>query len=271
MKAKNKGGSLKWFMISAILSVLIAVFSAVGMGYYLFGNLLGDSEVIRIPDFVGQRFDNIGSFDKIDIKSEPIFSDDVPAGKVISQSPYGGAKRKIADGEKYTVRLTVSLGKEAKIIPDLKNYKYTDAAAALRTLGARIKIVSVYDDRIERDIVLRTSPEVGESIENGDTVTLFVSRNHVHSPVSVKNFVGMTLEDAAAEMLADGLILGDVAEEYSYVYPKGQVISQSIKPESVVAYGSRVDIAVSLGERKEELHPFRGEYTEDNGELNGID
>jgi serine/threonine-protein kinase len=271
MKSQNKDNSIKKLAVLALASVLVAVIAAVGSGYYLFGDLFGEREVIEIPDFVGQRSDAIGEFDNLTIEREAVFSDNVREGRVISQFPYGGAKRKIADGEKYTVKLTVSLGKELKTVPELKNYKYTDAAAALRSLGAKIKIVSVYDDGIEKDTVLRTSPKAGEGIEAGDTVTLFVVRNHIHAPVCVKDFVGMPLDRATTELLAEGLTLGEITGEYSDSAAKGEVISQRLKQGSLVPYGSRVDIVVSKGKGPETLHPFRGQNKEENGETDGID
>jgi serine/threonine-protein kinase len=249
-------------VIFALASVTVAVLTAIGIFAFFFMNREGERKTIEIPMLEGRRFDGIENFDDIKIESEPIFSDDVPEGIVISQIPYGGAKRKIAEDEKYTVKLTVSLGKERSAVPELKNYKYASAAAALRTVGAKIRIVSVYDDKIESDLVLRTSPVAGESIERGDTVTIFVSRNHRNKPVRVKDFVGMSLEEASSEILADGLLLGEIKGESVTHCPKGEVTWQSIEPESLVLYGSRIDIAVSEGDNKEELHPFRGQITE---------
>lgn len=271
MKAKNRNTSIKGLVIFALASVLIAAFSAIGSIYYLFGDIFSEREIIEIPDFVGQKADNIGEFDRLKIEREAVFSDEIGEGRVIAQIPCGGAKRKLAENEKYTVRLTVSLGKKLKRVPKLENYKYTDAAAALRSLGAQIKIVSVYDDRVEKDRVLRSLPEAGESIETGDTVTLFVSRNHVHAPVSVEDYAGLHLDEATLEILSSGLTLGEIANEYSDIFREGEVISQSLKKGSVVPYGSRIDIVVSKGNRPETIHPFRDQYKKENGEINGID
>ena len=267
----KRNTSIKPFIIIALMSVVAVVLTATGAAYYLFGDVFAEREVIEIPDLVGKRADNIGDLSSIYIEREPVFSDAVAEGRVISQFPRGGAKRKLADGEKCTVKLTVSLGKELKTVPQLKNYKYTDAAAVLRSLGAKIKIVSVYDDKIEGDRVLRTLPESGESIEIGDTVTLFVSRNHIHAPISVRSFVGLPLEEATLEILSDGLLLGNITREYSDTVAEGKVISQSIGEGSTVLYGCRIDIVVSEGKKTEALHPFRGQYKKENGEINGID
>jgi serine/threonine-protein kinase len=227
--------SIKKSVLLAFISFAVLVVAALGALYYLFP-YRSQREMIEIPCLVGKRLDDIGELDRIELVREPAFSDDVPEGEVISQFPYGGAKRKLADGEKYTVKLTVSIGKELQIVPNLQNYQYSDAAAALRTIGAKIKIVSVYDDEKERDLVLRTLPEAGERIERGQTVTLFVSRNHIHGSVCVKDFTGMPQSDAVTEMLAQGLALGKIKQEYSDEYDVGVVISQSVKKGSYVLH-----------------------------------
>lgn len=256
MKPYTEDNSIKRLAIFATISFAVAVLVGIGVFCFFFVELGGERETIEIPEFVGQRFENVGSYDDIRIESQPIFSSDVPEGVIISQEPYGGAKRKIAEGEKCVVKLTVSLGEETKKIPDLKNYKYTDAAAALRSLGAKIKIVSVFDDISESDRVLRTLPEAGKTIEKGDKVTLFVSRRHAREEICVKSFRNMTLDEAATAILAQGLSLGEVTREYRIGYSYGKVVSQSVEAGSVVSYGTPIDIVIN--ENPFEQYPFRG-------------
>lgn len=257
MRARSEEKTLKKLKIAAVVSFLITILTAVGVFCYLFVDFGKKREIIEIPELVGRRFDEIGEIGGIRIESEPIFSDEVPDGEVISQTPYGGAKRKLAKGDRYTVRLTVSMGRETASVPNLEGYRYTEAAAALRSMDAKIRIVSIYDDEIERDIVLRTSPTAGERIARGDTVTLFVSRKHIQAPVCVKDLVGMNKEEAVISILESGLALGEIVQEKSGKYPVGTVVSQSILPGSYVLYGTKIDIKISAEEDQEELHPFR--------------
>lgn len=268
MKSKIFDKSVKRLGIAAIISLSVALLAVVGVSLYLLGDMGNERELIVIPEYVGQRSDSISGSENITIESEPVFSNDVPAGEVIAQFPYGGAKRKLKNGEKCVVKLTVSLGKESKSVPQVKNFKYVDAASALRKIGARIRIVSVYDDSIEPEMVLRTSPAVGEKIESGDTVTLFVSRNHVRGSVCVKDFVGMSREEAVSELLSQGLTLGEINEAVSEDYPHGAVISQSITPQSYVLYGTKIYLTVNAGEWDDVLHPFRKDIIGKNGEIN---
>ena len=266
VKKENKGFRNLVFGAVASCGVLALVVGCVFA--YFSAELYGEREVIEIPSFVGKRFADVADVNGIRLESELVFSSDVPEGEIISQFPYAGARRKIVEGEEYTVTLTVSAGKQENRLPYLEGYKYTSAAAVLRSMGAEIRIVSVYDDEKERDVVLYTSPRAGADIERGDTVTLFVSRNHIHGSVQVKSFVGLPLDEAATEILAQGLTLGEIKQEYSDEHDAGVVISQSISEGSYVLHGSAIDLTVSAGKKTERLHPFRGDITEENGEIN---
>lgn len=267
MRSEGKYNSLKKLKIAATVSVLISILTAGGVFCYLFVDFGEERRLIEIPELVGRSFNDIGEIDGIRLESEPIFSSDAPEGEVVSQTPYGGARRKVADGEKYTVRVTVSLGKETVSVPKLEGFGYTDAAAALRKMGAKIKIVSVYDDEKDHDVVLRTLPKAGERIGCGESVTLFVSRKHMRGSVAVKNFVGMTKEEAALSILEQGLALGEISAEKNGKYPVGRVASQSILPGSYVLHGTEIDISISA-EAVEDLHPFRKDLIQKDGELN---
>ena len=266
VKKENKG--LRGLAFGAIASCgVLALVVGIILAYF-FAENDGGREVIEIPLFVGKRFADVSEVDGIKLESELVFSPDVPAGEIISQFPYAGARRKVAKGEEYTVTLTVSAGKEENRLPSLEGYKYTSAAVVLRSMGAEIRIVSVYDDEKDSDVVLYTSPKSGANIERGDTVTLFVSRNHIHGSVQVKGFVGLPLDEAATEILAQGLTLGEIKQEYSNEHDAGTVIFQSVSEGSYVLHGSAVNLTVSAGKKIERLHPFRGDITEENGEIN---
>ena len=268
MNTKTDRKTIKRLTIFALLSVAIFILTVICVFAYFFVNFDGEREIIEIPELAGKKYAEIQPFEKIEFERELVFSDEIPEGEVISQFPYAGARRKLAEGEKYTVKLTVSLGRETQRIPDLKDYKYNEAAAALRSIGAEIRIVSVYDDETEGDLVLESSPKAGERIERGDKVTLFVSRNHIQSPVCVKNFVGLPLDVACTEILAQGLTPGEISSGSSDEFAAGMVISQSIAPNSCVLYGAKIDIVVCEGQKTEGLHPFRKDIAKENGEIN---
>ena len=266
MRSKINNEPLKKLRTAAFLSVVITFLLFAVAFCFFFADIGGKRNVVEIPELVGREFNGIGELDRIILESEPIFSHNVPEGVIVSQSPYGGAQRKLAEGEKYTVRVTVSMGKETSAVPYLEGMRYNDAAAALRSIGAKIKIVPIYGG--ERDAVIRTLPKSGEMIEKGDTVTLFVGRTRIQDSVLVKDFTGNSKEEAIASILVSGLSLGEITQEKSGDYPVGCVISQSILPGSRVLHGTKIDITINAEELEENLHPFRKDMIQKDGELN---
>lgn len=257
MNTKEVDKATKRLTIFALLSVAVFILTVICVFAYFFVNFDGEREVIEIPEFTGKKYADIQSFEKIELERELVFSDEIPEGEIISQFPYAGARRKLKRGEKYTVKLMVSMGKERQSIPRLEGFKYNEAAAALRSIGAKIRIVSVFDDGCESDLVLHSSPIAGEKIARGEKVTLFVSRKHTRGSVRVKDFSGMALESACLEILAQGLTLGEISRGYSDEFAAGDVISQSIAPGNCVLHGTKIDIVVCEGKNTEDLHPFR--------------
>lgn len=262
MDVNKKNQTLKKLAVAALVSVAVCVCTVFAAASWLLAYPKSECETVEIPSFVGQRYADLAPIAKIRLEEEPAFSDTVPMGVVMAQSPSAGALRKLT-GEEYLVRVTVSLGRETCEIPDVRGFLYPPAAAALRSAGARIRIVPVYDDKRSQDTVLDTSPKAGERIERGEQVTLFVSRRRVHRSVCVPDLAGKRLEDATFLALSDGLTLGKLAYEHSDDYEKGTVIDQSIGAGHYVLYGSPIDLVISLGEIQEEKHPF-GRYIPDN-------
>jgi len=82
----------------------------------------------------------------------------------------------------------------------------------------------------------------GLMTQNRDLIAMFVSNS-----IMVPNLAGMTQAEAEAALAVLGLLLGTVSEEYNNTVPTGQVISQNPAADTSVAYGSSVDIVVSLG------------------------
>ena len=263
---KTKKISTKGLLLGAFISIALLVSIAGGVLLALFGNKTKERDIIIIPSFVGQKYAELEPCDRISFESELVYSKRVPKGEIISQEPYSGARRKVADGECYTVKLTVSMGAEEQKLPDLSGVPYTEAASALRALGVQIRVVSVYDGDGDGDRVLYTSPDAGAKINRGDRVTLFVCRKHVKGSVRVSDLSGLDKGAACTKLLAEGLLVGEIVYAPSDTAGEGIVISQSIAPGSYVRYHSKINITVSTGkeDKNDQLHPF-GRYI-DGGE-----
>lgn len=94
--------------------------------------------------------------------------------------------------------------------------------------------------------VFEQDPAAGEKVEEGDTVTLFVSSGP--KPVAVPNLTGLTKKEAEEVLQGENLELGGVTEQSSEDVPEGEIFDQSPQPEEKVDPETPVDIVVSSGE-----------------------
>jgi len=99
-------------------------------------------------------------------------SDDIEKDKVIGADPATGTK--VDPGTQVT--LIVSTGPAARTVPDdLVGKSYDDAKAELNELGFAVRQDTDDSGTFAKGKVARTSPDPGQQINPGDTVTLFVS------------------------------------------------------------------------------------------------
>ncbi len=239
---------MKRLLIGVGASVLLLASVSAFAFFYLFGEN-EQREVVTVPSFEGRMLCDVVNDDRFMLEHEGVYSDS-PAGKIIGQTPPSGAKRKLAVGEKCTVRLQVSLGEKKETVPDLAGFYYIEAANILREMGLTARIVYVFDGEAERNRVLRSSPERGSEIGRGERVTLFVAKKHIKSSVRVGDYIGMEKGEAVSKILSDGLSISEIIVEHSTEYPSGTVVGQSIMKGADVPFGSEIALTVSDGENK---------------------
>ena len=95
------------------------------------------------------------------------FSDTVPSGTVMDQSPSGGTAPRGS-----TVTITVSKGPDVVIVPDLRGKKVEDAQRELAALGLQSKVDRPFPGG--PGVVRQTDPSAGTKVKRGSTVTLGV-------------------------------------------------------------------------------------------------
>ena len=98
--------------------------------------------------------------------SKQVFSERVPSGQVVSQTPADG--RAVRDS---TVALTVSKGPELLVVPDLRGRTGPQAAAALKALGLDGRAFDLPDGQ---GTVMTQSPRAGSTVRRGSVVTYYV-------------------------------------------------------------------------------------------------
>lgn len=232
-----------WAVISGVFFIALLVSVLV----YFFVPRDNDTYILTIPSFVGKNEVDVKSYTDIEITREWIYSSSTPKGRIISQTPYGGARRKVRVGGKYEVKIYVSLGDQTERIPDLSGVSVNSAASALRALHTKVRSVAIYDGG-EDGKVIYTSPSTGSEVKAGDTVTIFVSRQRPIGGVVVPDFCGLALSVAYRVALASGLYVVDSDKlDLSKI-----IIKQSIPAGSKVLKGSYISFITEEAEEPRE-------------------
>jgi len=168
------------------------------------------------------------------------YSDTVPAGLVISQSPAGGTE--VPQGS--AVDLVVSSG-PSSIVPDVVGMAEPNAAAAITDANLTVGTVDYqYSDTVAAGLVISQSPVGGVEVAEGSAVNLVVS---LGKSTTVPDIVGLTQADANSAIIAAGLIVGTISYQYDNTVPSGIVISQNPASGTEAGLGSSVDFVVSSG------------------------
>jgi len=102
-----------------------------------------------------------------DVKTKYVFSEDLPVGAVISQTPGAGEADKGS-----AITLLVSKGSEFVFIPNIFSVSETKAIAALKDQDLKVVVKKVGNKK--NKVVTNVSPKVGAKVKRGSTVTITV-------------------------------------------------------------------------------------------------
>ncbi len=102
-----------------------------------------------------------------DVDSKYVFSEDLPAGAVVSQSPAQGEAEKGS-----LITLTVSKGTEYVFIPNIFALNEKKAISALEDLELKVEVNRLGNKK--EKVVTNISPKVGSKVKRGSKVTITV-------------------------------------------------------------------------------------------------
>ena len=133
-----------------------------------------------------------------------------------------------------------------KIQSCLDTLKKLDVAFEVRVMSAHRTpdVVKEYSDTVASGKVIRQNPPANSSAQEGDTVTITVSKGR--RPVKVPNVVGKSLSDANNTLEAAGLRPTYKLKESDEV-PEDCVISQSPVGGASAYQNDTVTIVISSG------------------------
>lgn len=239
-------------LLTIIGAAVAAVALIVLLWHAIFSDLLGGEQTPTeyvVPYLIGMTIDEANEDENV----KGIFtieqigqraSSKYAAGQIIEQSPERG---KTVKGNRV-ISVFVSSGAKTEKMPNLVNKEYRDATLQLTNLDLNLVVNDPVEEysNITKGYVIRTIPEYGETLQEGDSVTLVVSKGEQPKPVTVLSFIGIDIEIVRQQVTQTGLVVGEVTQRASDE-PYGTVIDQSINAETKVDAGTTINFVISEG------------------------
>ena len=239
-------------LLTIIGAAVAAVALIVLLWHAIFSDLLGGEQTPTeyvVPHLIGMTIDEANENENV----KGIFtieqigqraSSKYAAGQIIEQSPERG---KTVKGNRV-ISVFVSSGAKTEKMPNLVNKEYRDATLQLTNLDLNLVVNDPVEEysSITKGYVIRTIPEFGETLQEGDSVTLVVSKGEQPKPVTVLSFIGIDIEIVRQQVTQTGLVVGEVTQRASDE-PYGTVIEQSINAETKVDAGTTINFVISEG------------------------
>jgi eukaryotic-like serine/threonine-protein kinase len=231
----------------ARLAIAIVLLLAITIGAV--GWWLGEGRWTTVPNIVGKEqgaaIDLLQEAGLTPDCCEEVWSEEFPAGAVMSTEPKGGGEA-IRGTD---IRLVVSQGPERFTVPtDLVNKPVTEVVAFLQDERSALQVATAeeYDSDVDKGLVVRFDPPAGTALKRDQVVTVFVSLGH--APVDVPDLTGQSPEQAKANLEALGFRVKRGEDGRSAAVDKGEVMGVSPAPaDGPAPYGSEVTITVSAG------------------------
>ncbi|MGN0342027.1 MAG: Stk1 family PASTA domain-containing Ser/Thr kinase [Roseburia sp.] len=259
-KAMTIGGIVAAVIIVAIIVCLVG--NLMGVLHFGGSNRDGDTETeteiqtetavegdtVTMIDLLGMTFEEAQDAIEdagIDItikEGDPVSSDDYEEGEIAYQSVEAGAE--VTEGSTVTVR--VSSGSGDITIKDVAGYKSSEAKQLLEDQGFVVSFDYDYDENVQQDYVIKTTPDAGTSAKKGDTVTVIISRGL--ESIQVPDLAGYSETDAMNALTEKGLNYNKQTD-YSDTVAEGLVISTDPVAGKFVDKGTTVTLTISQGKK----------------------
>lgn len=184
--------------------------------------------------------------------------DSVEAGKIVEQSPAANSEVK----EGTNVELTVSVGKNKTIVPNLSNIDLDKVEDILSKSNLSLgKVERKYDDKVDENKIISQSVNFGEEVEKGTKIDIVVSRGKEDKKVEVPDLIGKTEAEAIKILYDSGLAVGKT-EKKADNQKAGTVIWQSYGKGVKVDAETKIDIVISSGKSNSDSVLNLNYYTE---------
>lgn len=238
---RRRKRNMKKIWRNRIVALLIVALLG-GFGWYHYA---GPGSQLSIPSLVGLSATAANNLVKplglhTDVVAA-VFSEDVPAGRVISTDPGGGGHISPAG----IVHLTISKGAERLSIPILKGLTSQSATSKLASRGLKIgNITESFSSKISKGVIIASTPTAGTKVRRNSLVNLVISKGI--QQIAAADYAGQSGDQALNELTSAGFVVGS-SYAFSDTIAAGLVISQTPAGGTSLNKGSKIALVISEG------------------------
>lgn len=146
------------------------------------------------------------------------------------------------------------------ILPDVTSMSLDEAVTTLEDLGLTVVPEAEETNSVDDNIVWKQIPNSGESVRDGDSIT--VVYNPSNTPIPVPNLTGLTIDQARTALFNLGLTIGIVTPQNDPTAPENTIISTMPKSGEQVLGGATIDLVVSQGSGVIKIPDVQGQTTQ---------
>lgn len=224
----------------AILVLLMAI-----------GGFMVMNSMDTVPDFVGMTYDEAAAKAEnkgITVEFEQVYKEDAKAGEVVEQSVEPGSK--IKEDKDFVVVLSINVGENAILVPDIVDITKSKAEDLLRENSLTLGDVKYVHSDKPVGTVLSQDPKAGKLVAVNSSINIEVSQGEIEEEVPMPDLVDKTREEAQEALEELGLIPKFI-DGYSDTVEIGKIIDQGVKPDTNIGVGSSITLTVSKGKSEE--------------------
>ena len=230
-----------WFAAATTLTAVMLI--VVLVDQVVLPWIVSMTPTVTVPSVIGmteadgkQLLSNSG-LNVVQIREQ--YNDKIPSGRILSQLPQPNAV--VKDGRR--AYLIISKGIERIRVPRLIGYYERDARLTLMKSGLLLGSVTLKPDSlVEPGVVIEQSVAEGTPIQREAVIDIVMSTGF-GSPVP--DVVGLSLDDAQNELLANGYIIGNIIRKPSTVADPGTVLGQYPKADSLASMGTAIRLIIA--------------------------
>ena len=242
-KKKKKHSAIPLLAGIAFGVVLFTVAFVIAVMWWM-GVFTGqDGDLIEVPKVIGMTMEEAKlQYPDFAFEIKNTLYNTAPKDQIIEQDPSEGSK--VEKGA--AVKVVVSLGPKENVVPDIVGKDWKTAKATLDGAKIQYEVQEREDEETAEGYVIQTSPAVGETVKEGQTILVYVSLGPSQIPVTVPNVIGISEANAKRLLEEKGFTVGESVQVDSD-RPINEVLSCDPKVDSTVTKGTKVTLTISNG------------------------